>query len=110
MGKKDRLRELAESASSLPAGPIHCACLIHGDGYSWDYVDRLYNMVTRNLSRAVDFHVYTESHRDVPDHMIKHSLIEWPGVSGPKKSWWYKLQLFNAENFSGQILYFDLLK
>ena len=53
--------------------PINVACLIHGDRYPWYYVDRLYNMVTRNLSRAVDFHVYTESHREIPDHMIKHS-------------------------------------
>jgi hypothetical protein len=40
--------------------------------------------------------------------MIKHALTEWPGVSGPKKSWWYKLQLFNSDHHSGDLLYFDL--
>jgi hypothetical protein len=51
--------------------------------------------------------VYTEADRFVPDHMIKHSLINW-GVNGPKKSWWYKLQLFNTEHHLGSLLYFDL--
>ena len=29
-------------AAELPdqTGPVHAACLIHSDGYSWDYVDR----------------------------------------------------------------------
>jgi len=40
--------------------------------------------------------------------MVKHGLIDWPGISGPKKAWWYKVQLFNIENFSDQLLYFDL--
>jgi hypothetical protein len=52
--------------------------------------------------------VYTEQARVVPDHYIKHDLIEWPNLSGPKKSWWYKLQLFNKEHFLGNLLYFDL--
>ena len=54
------------------------------------------------------FHVYTEAERPVPDTMIKHALVQWPGVSGPKRSWWYKLQLFNTQEFSGNLLYFDL--
>jgi hypothetical protein len=40
--------------------------------------------------------------------MIKHVLQEWPGLSGPKKSWWYKMQLFNPEYFAGNLLYLDL--
>jgi hypothetical protein len=39
--------------------------------------------------------------------MIKHSLQDW-GFGGPKKSWWYKLQLFNTEHHCGPMLYFDL--
>jgi hypothetical protein len=39
--------------------------------------------------------------------MIKHTLEDW-GISGPKRSWWYKMQLFNPEHFSGDLLYFDL--
>jgi hypothetical protein len=43
----------------------------------------------------------------VPEPWIKHNLIEWD-ISGPKKSWWYKLQLFNSEHHQGPLLYFDL--
>lgn len=88
-------------------GRIDCACVIHGSGYDWRYVERLYNMLCRNLSHEVRMHVYTEHDRSVPPHMIKHILDDW-GISGPKQSWWYKMQLFNPEHFQGNMLYFDL--
>lgn len=100
MAKKIR-RQLVE-------GVIDCACLIHDTLYSWDYVDRLYRGLCRNLSPEVRLHVYTESNRDVPSPYIKHSLQEWPGIRGPKSSWWYKVQLFNPEHHLGNLLYFDL--
>jgi hypothetical protein len=39
--------------------------------------------------------------------MVKHILDDW-GISGPKRSWWYKMQLFNPAHFAGNLLYFDL--
>ena len=88
-------------------GRIDCACVIHGSGYDWPYVERLYNMLCRNLSAEVRLHVYTEHDRSVPPHMVKHILDDW-GISGPKRSWWYKMQLFNPAHFAGNLLYFDL--
>lgn len=87
---------------------IDCACLIHGTGYDWQYVEKLYNMLTRNCTKKIRLHVYTEHDRSVPPHMIKHILTEWPGIAGPRKSWWYKMQMFNQEHHSGPMLYFDL--
>ena len=87
---------------------VDCACVIHGNGYDWVYVETLYNMLRRGLQDRIRFHVYTEAERDVPDYMIKHVLHEWPNISGPKRSWWYKLELFNAEHHSDNLLYFDL--
>lgn len=87
---------------------IDCACVIHGTAYDWQYVDRLYNMLNRGLPGEIRFHVYTEADRPVPEHMIKHELTEWPGVSGAKQSWWYKMQLFNPDHHTGQLLYLDL--
>jgi hypothetical protein len=87
---------------------IDCACVIHSNKYDWTYVERLYNMVNRHSEVKVNFHVYTEHDRSVPPHMIKHCLEDWPGVSGPKKSWWYKLHMFNPEHHAGPLLYFDL--
>ena len=85
-----------------------CACVIHGSGYDWTYVEKLYAMLNRHLSNGIRFHVYTEHDRPVPNHMIKHVLTNWPEISGPKRSWWYKLQLFNPEHHQGNLLYFDL--
>jgi len=88
-------------------GRIDCACVIHGSGYDWQYVEKLYNMLCRNLSAEVRMHVYTEQDRSVPPHMVKHILEDWV-ISGPKRSWWYKMQLFNPAHFSGDMLYLDL--
>jgi len=88
-------------------GRIDCACVIHGNGYDWQYVERLYNMLCRNIDAEVLMHVYTEHERSVPPHMVKHILEDW-GISGPKRSWWYKMQLFNPAHFGGNLLYFDL--
>lgn len=88
-------------------GPVDCACVIHGDAYSWKYVDRLYGMLKRNLSRELRLHVYTEAERPVPDHMIKHALTPWPEVRSGR-AWWYKMQLFNPAHHAGPLLYFDL--
>lgn len=86
----------------------NCACVIHGDLYDWVYVDRLYNMLQANSKHIIQMHVFTEDSRDVPAPYIKHSLVEWPGIAGPKKSWWYKMQMFNPENNLGRVLYLDL--
>jgi hypothetical protein len=89
-------------------GTVDCACVIHGDKYDWCYVERLYNMVKRHSTRPVRFHVFTEPNRSVPDHMVKHVLHDWPGIAGPKKSWWYKMQMFEPGRVTGRLLYFDL--
>jgi alpha-N-acetylglucosamine transferase len=106
MAKKARLRAV-EAYQTGTATHIDCACLFHGTGYEWQYVDRLYSMLCRNLSLDVRLHVYTEAGRTVPAPYIKHDLIDW-GFGGPKKSWWYKMQLFNIQHHNGPLLYFDL--
>lgn len=87
---------------------IDCVCVIHGDLYPWVYVEKLYSMITRNLSATVRFHVFTEPQRPVPSHMIKHCLVDWPGVAGRRKGWWYKMQMFDSSQLPGQVLYLDL--
>lgn len=95
-------------STNIASAVIDCACVIHGTGYDWIYVERLRNMLSRNLSREVRMHVYTEADREVPPHMVKHVLDNWPGIGGPRKSWWYKMQLFNQQHHQGDLLYFDL--
>lgn len=86
---------------------IDCACVIHGDAYSWEYVEKLHSMLCRHLTPGVRLHVYTEAERVVPEPYIKHSLEPLP-VTRPGRSWWYKMQLFNTEHHAGPLLYFDL--
>lgn len=87
---------------------MDCACLIHNIGYDWIYVQRLYDMLCSNSHRKIRLHVYTEPERTVPAPMIKHDLTDWPGVGGRKRSWWYKMQIFNPQHHRGPLLYFDL--
>jgi hypothetical protein len=101
-------RAMKYGSVSLPRDRVDAACVIHGSAYDWRYVERLYNMLDRNLNGRVQMHVYTEHDRSVPPHMTKHVLEEWPGISGPRKSWWYKMQMFNPAHHSGDLLYFDL--
>lgn len=101
---------MAKTSSStvlVPTGPIDCACVIHGDVYTWNYVERLYGMLSRHITPGIRLHVYTEAERAVPEPYIKHTLVNW-GIKGPKKSWWYKMQLFNPKQHEGPLLYFDL--
>ena len=93
---------------NTPTGPVDCACVIHGNGYNWVYVEKLHSMLSRHLSRGVRLHVYTEANRSVPPYMVRHNLVEWTGISGRKRSWWYKMQMFNPVHYQGQMLYFDL--
>jgi hypothetical protein len=95
------------TTTTIPSGPIDCACVIHGDAYSWTYVERLYNMLSRHITPGIRLHVYTEADRVVPAPMIKHELTDW-NITGNKQGWWYKMQLFNSAHHAGPLLYFDL--
>ena len=90
------------------SGYVDCGCVIHGDLYDWRYVENLYAMLQHHSQFDIRLHVFTELERPVPTHMIKHVLTPWPGISGRKKSWWYKMQMFDSKNFSGRLLYLDL--
>ena len=94
-------------AQEIIRGPIDCACVIHGTAYSWTYVERLHSMLNRHITPGIRLHVYTEADRPVPEHMIKHVLEPW-SITSTKKSWWYKMQLFNPVHYAGPLLYFDL--
>ena len=94
-------------AQEIIRGPVDCACVIHGTAYSWTYVERLHSMLSRHITPGIRLHVYTEANRSVPEPMIKHELETWT-ITSSKKSWWYKMQLFNPAHHAGPLLYFDL--
>jgi len=87
---------------------LDCACVIHGDLYTWTYVEKLYSMLRKHLPCEFRFNVFTESHRYVPAHMIRHDIDEWAGVQGRRSAWWYKLQLFDPARKLNRVFYLDL--
>ena len=86
---------------------IDCGCVLHGEYYTLDYAKKLEAGLRRNFSCPIRFHIWTEKAREVPKHWHKHSLKDL-GVKGPKKSWWYKTQIFRNKDFQGRLFYFDL--
>lgn len=91
-----------------PAHQIQCACVIWGDKYDWIYVERLRNMLQRHLDANIIMNVFCEARRTVPPGYVKHTLQEWPGVSGHRQAWWYKIQMFEPGRLHDQVFYFDL--
>jgi hypothetical protein len=66
--------------------------------YSKDWVDKLKNMVGRNLRREHRF--VCLSNVDVPCERIP-LVHDWPG-------WWSKIELFRPNLFEDRVLYLDL--
>jgi hypothetical protein len=77
-------------------------CLKHGSKYSADYVNILYNMVSRNLTEF-NFYCLTENSHGLNSNI---NIIELPpGLDG----WWYKPYMFSKDlPIEGTILYMDL--
>ena len=78
-------------------------CLKHGTKYSFDYVNRLYNMCKRHCTLDFEFVCLTEDNQGL-DPNIK--TITLPGsLSG----WWCKPYMFSNDlPIKGTILYMDL--
>ena len=83
-------------------------CVIHGDLHDWIYVEKLSSMLDKHLRWPFRFNVFTETSRPVPHGMIKHDLIDWPGIQGKRSAWWYKMQIFDPSRNLGNVLYLDL--
>ena len=88
--------------------PNNILCLKHGQKYSADYVNKLYNMVSRNITVPFTMHCITED----PDGINPNiNIIPLPQI--PKEQnvngWWYKPYIYSKElPIDGTILYLDL--
>lgn len=79
-------------------------CVRFGNIYGRDYVERLRNMVSRNLTIPYKFVCLTDdNHRiDGVENIVQPN-------SGYKKGWWHKVHMFDPFlPITGRILYFDL--
>lgn len=80
-------------------------CLKHGTKYTSDYVNRLYNMVSRNITVNYEFVCLTEDSKDLNPNIKVIPLKLSEQIEG----WWYKPMVFNPElELKGTILFLDL--
>ena len=96
---------LKNTAKTFPASKDkNILVLKHGQKYSADYVNKMYNMVTANLEYDFNFYCITE---DPVNLNPKINVIPLPTVA--VTGWWYKPYIFSAElPIEGTILYLDL--
>ena len=84
----------------------YVVCLKHGNKYSADYVNNLYNMVNRNITIPFEFVCFTEDPLGINENNIR--IFPLPKID-QVHGWWYKPMFFNRElPIKGNILYMDL--
>jgi hypothetical protein len=97
--KTDYLEEYKQSANKN-----YVVCLKWGDKYSSDYVNKLYNMVKRNLTIEYEFVCFTENPKG-----IDRNIVIKPLPVLPLTGWWYKPWfLSNQTDLNGTVLFLDL--
>jgi hypothetical protein len=80
-------------------------CLKYGTKYDASYVNRLFNMVSKNLTIEHEFVCFTEDPTGIDERIRVESLNLMSGVSG----WWYKPMFFSPTlPLKGTILFLDL--
>lgn len=83
----------------------YVVCLKWGDKYSPEYVNKLNNMVERNLTLPYKFVCFTENNDGIDKSITTEKLPKKLQVSG----WWYKPWFFSNEiGLKGTILFLDL--
>ncbi|MBL8060432.1 MAG: hypothetical protein JNK63_06915 [Chthonomonas sp.] len=82
---------------------IHVVTVMTGDKYGDEYLNRLYNMVERNLDQPFRFTVFTDRSRPVSPKIHQVDCSAW-GLSG----WFNKLRLFDREILPEPFLFFDV--
>lgn len=83
----------------------YVVCLKWGNKYSADYVNKLYNMVQRNLTLDHEFVCFTENPKGLDERITVMPLDKLDGVKG----WWFKPLFFNPElPLNGNLLFLDL--
>lgn len=80
-------------------------CLKYGNKYGPEYVNKLYSMVSRNLTLEHEFICFTENTSGINKDIKTQPLPSDLGLTG----WWFKPLFFNPELIpDSSILYLDL--
>ena len=85
-------------------------CLKHGNKYSGEYVNKLYRMCKKHTTLPFEFVCITERAEGLDPDIQIYPCPDW-GVAGERKSWWYKVMLFEPrfqEAMGDEFIFFDL--
>jgi len=98
-------KERAMFEEALQSGAkITILCVRFGNRYGREYVERLRNMVSRNLTIPYEFVCLTDD-----KHPIEGVRSIYQPNANYAKGWWHKVHMFDPSlPLSGRILYFDL--
>lgn len=84
--------------------PVTVLCVKFGKGYGTEYVEKLRNMISRNMTIPYEFVCLTDDRTPIKD---VRSIVQ-PNA-GYNKQWWHKIHMFDPSlPLQGRILYFDL--
>ena len=82
----------------------YVACLKWGDKYSAEYVNKLYNMVDRNITIDYEFVCFTENTTGLNKNITTYPLPKLRAAG-----WWYKPMFVGADlPIKGTLLFLDL--
>ena len=85
---------------------INVCCVYYGNKYKTEYVQKLYNMVKRNLTVPHKFICFTDWKQLW--RQVKGDIEFKPFPRHDMEGWWNKLQLFHPDLLEGVNLYMDL--
>jgi len=86
-------------------GKRYVVCLKYGEKYSSTYVNKLYNMIQRNLTLDHEFVCFTDNDFKINKNIRVEPLSLEYDITG----WWFKTLMFNPNNvLKGTILFLDL--
>jgi len=89
---------------------VNVICMKWGDKFPAEYVNRLYGMVSRNLSMPFRFVCFTENGEDIRNEVEIQPLPELDLPANAPERGWRKLTVFkdNFGGLTGQTLFLDL--
>lgn len=98
------------TTDSTQIAPVNIICMKWGDKYGADYVNKLYSMVSRNLSLPFLMTCFTDNHQGINSEINIQSL---PAMDLPPEAperGWNKLSTFqeNLGSLQGDALFLDL--
>ena len=89
---------------------VNVICMKWGDKFPPEYVNRLYGMVSRNISIPFNFVCFTEDKKGIRDEIEIEELPELDLPSDAPERGWRKLTVFKQGfgNLKGKALFLDL--